>query len=333
MTAPLLAIAALWPVGASSPSDGSAGAVIFLGGLIILIFFADRILRLRQRLREDQIRRLEFQIEREQRLIELDEARHVRVLDKAAREQDVGRRRSSKPRARLRAASERGHVFEDVWDSLADGQQRLAWHDLGVDADDAIVRRYLPVSIYVSSDDPQVFYELRDAVELFLKEFGFEVVSEMRVERGSIMQRLTAKLRAPSTKEELGRAFAVAQLALQQQTLGKAQAEINLQGAQAAAALAQTLASSDDCVVAFGAMIGATRRDADGPRSTVIIELTPEELMQFQRGGRALNSASAAFDMLARLRPDEYLRQTSDSLDGDQGLGAPHEILELPPGP
>lgn len=289
--------------------NSSADLLTTIGVALVFLFFVlfivtvilPRVMNLPM---EREMSRLEFRIERSKRLAELEAIERERE------------RPGMSPEAPAAL-------------DLADIHERLAWIDLDGGDSGIALPRYFPVSIYVDSGDIREFAELREALERFLHDAGFEIVSEHGIQRGSLFQRFTGKLREPATKSELRRQLELAQLALQQQTLGRAQSEINSQGAQAALHLAQTLAMSDDCVIAFGAMVGVTKRDATGRRQTVIVELTPHELMTVQRDGRMIASAAETFEMLARLRPEEVKAQTTDIRELPP---APPVPRELPPG-
>jgi hypothetical protein len=237
------------------------------------------------------------------------------------------------PRKRIATASKAGTVFEPLEDAVADLQLRLATLDVGIEEDSATLTRYLPVSVYVDSDDPDEFYALHDAMVRLLETFDFNVVSETQLRRGSIFQKLTAKLRDPATKAELKRQAQLAQLALQQETLGRAQAEINARQAQAAAEVHKILDTHDDYVIAIGSLVGVTHEDDEGRRSSMIVELTPDELIAFQRAGRAVESAAGAFQMLSAIRPKEVLRRhfAEERTDQPRHLPPGSEPPGLPP--
>jgi hypothetical protein len=239
---------------------------------------------------------------------------------------------SAHPRERMRMASSSGAVFEPLEDAVANLQVRLASLDSDADPESVELPRYMPISVYVDSNDPGEFYALRDAVVRLLDAFGFEVVSETEVRHGSIFQRLTAKLSSPATKAELRRQAQLTHLALQQQTLGLAQAEINAMQAQAAAEVNRILEGHDDYVLVVGSLVGVTHRNDDGRRSSMIVELTPDELIAFQRSGNAVHDASIAFNMLAAIRPEEVVRQqpTEEAPDWYRHLPAGDEPIGLP---
>ena len=218
---------------------------------------------------------------------------------------------------RMAAAGSTASLFDPVDEAVADLQMRFAFLDIGLD-DDAALTRFLPVSVYVASNDAREFYRLHDAVVRLLETFDFEVSSETQVRRGSFFQGLTAKLRSPATKAELKRQAQLAHLALQQETLGKAQAEINAQQAKAAAEVHKILDAHDDYVIVVGSLVGVTHLDDDGHRSSMIVELTPDELIRFQRAGHAVDDAAGAFQMLSALRPEEVLRPQTQTLKGLQ---------------
>jgi hypothetical protein len=234
------------------------------------------------------------------------------------------------PQRRLREATAGGATFQRLEDAIADLQFRLAILDADVDDASAVVPRYMPVSVYVNSDDPVEFYALRDAVVRLLEAFEFEVVSETRLEQGSIFQKLTAKLRDPATRAELQRQAQLAHLALQQETLGKAQADINVKQAEAASAVHAILDKHDDYVIVVGSLVGVTHRDEDGRRTSMIVELTPDELIAFQRAGHTVKDASAAFRMLSAIRPEEILRQDRSEADAGNHRQLP-SVGKMPP--
>jgi hypothetical protein len=297
---------AMLPLAAVATDWISFGAIL-AAAVTVVTTLIPRLLKLPQKASLD---RIEYHIERMKRMRELDALERERM----------------EPALRLRP--ERGPAMLDV----ADIHERLAWLDLGGDDGDIELPRYFPVSVYVDSGNLREFTELRDALDRFLRASGFEVVSEQDVQRGSIFQRFTAKLKEPATKSELRRQLELAQLTLQQQTLGRVQSEINAHGAQAALNLSQTLAMHDDCVISFGAMVGVTRTDPSGRRQTVIVELTPEELIKAQRGGRGLGSSAEAFAMLSRLRPEEVEAQTRPGLHELPPPDRRPAPRELPPG-
>jgi hypothetical protein len=212
------------------------------------------------------------------------------------------------PRDRARISSEGPRVLEPLESAVADLQFRFAVQDLDIEDDSVRLTRFLPVSVYVNSDDPSDFYELHDAMARLLQEFGFDVASELQLKRGSIFQKLTGKLRDPATREELQYQAELAQLALQQKALGLTQAEINTKQAQAAAEVHRILDAHEEYVIVIGSLVGVTHQEEDGTRRSAIVELTPAELIEFQRTGGALSKAEDAFRLVSEMHPESVLR-------------------------
>jgi hypothetical protein len=283
-----------------------------------------------------QIRRDRFMLREQELEHELQMRRLMREFEGDA--SGLGPSRPSEPKPRAQAAATEGAVFERAVDAIAEVQLRLAWEELPVASELVELPRYIPISIYADSNNAADYYAIRDAIEGLLKEFGFVIVSEGRLEEGSLFQRMTAKLKDPATKAEVKRQATLAHLALQQETLGRAQADINAKQAEAAREVHKILSSHDRYVIVIGSLVGVTERSANGTRSSMIVELTPDELATFYREGDALKNVSRAFELIAAMKPEEAARQleskalpetTTGETEGIPGRDGP---LGLPPG-
>lgn len=288
----------------------SPSVAAFMLGVVVLAAIAFRGWTMVRR-EQAQQKREAIELRHQARINELEiQERMARLEDRAT----IGERGRSPyggdPNERITAASEAGTLFEPIDDAVAELQLRLAFIDIGLN-DEATLPRYMPISVYVAGSDPGEFYLLRDAVVRLLETFDFEVASETQLTRGSIFQNLTAKLRSPATKAEFKRQAQLAQLAIQQQTLGLAQADINAKQAGAAAEVHKILDTHDDYVIMVGSLVGVTHRGGDGRRRSMIVELTPDELVAFQRAGHAMDNAAGAFQKLAELRPEEVLHDSA----------------------
>jgi len=288
--------------------SSTTSIAIYVAGIVALAAIALRGWTL---LRHEQAtqRREAIDLEHRARINDLEIRERMAQFEARAKARDghAQRPHGGDSGARIAAASEAGTLFQPVDDAVAELQLRLAFLDVGL-SDEATLSRYMPVSIYVASDAPSEFYVLRDAIVRLLETFDFEIVSETQATRGSIFQSLTTKLRSPAAKAEFKRQAKLAQLALQQQTLGLAQAEINAKQAGAAAEVHKILDSQDNYVIIVGSLVGVTHKDGKGHRQSMIVELTPDELIEFQRAGHAMDDAAQAFQKLAALRPEEVLR-------------------------
>jgi hypothetical protein len=298
---------------------------IYVAGIVALAAIGLRGWSLLRREQAAQ-RREAIDLEHRARIGDLEIRERIAQFENQASKQDrhAKKPRSGNPSDRISAASEAGSLFEPVADAVAELQLRVAFLDVGLN-DEAALSRYLPVSIYVASDDPGEFYVLRDAIARLLETFDFEIVSETQATRGSIFQSLTAKLRSPAAKAEFKRQAQLAHLALQQQTLGLAQAEINEKQTNAAAEVHKILETQDNYVIAVGSLVGVTHTDDNGLRHSMIVELTPDELIEFQRTGHAMDNAAGAFQTLASLRPEEapqYQTETTHHLQA----GSPPQL-------
>jgi hypothetical protein len=253
-------------------------------------------------------------------------------------EPGLGRARPIEPQPRAEAAAAEGAVFEQAVDAIAEVQLRLAWEEVPVASELVELPRYIPISIYADSSNPADYYAIRDAIEQLLREFGFLIVSEGRLEEGSLFQRMTAKLKDPATKAEVKRQAMLAHLALQQETLGRAQADINAKQAEAAREVHKILSDHDRYVIVIGSLVGVTERSLDGSRNSMIVELTPDELATFYREGDALKNVSRAFELLAAMKPEEVDRQLARKVLSETTGGETRQLQSqddppaLPPG-
>jgi hypothetical protein len=307
---------------------------------VILVALTAAILVLRETIRlaraRTQMRRERFELVEQELEHELKMRRLRRELD---RDEVKGfGPRPTEPLPRAQAAAVEGAVFEQAVDAIAEVQLRLAWEEVPVASELVELPRYIPISIYADTTDPAAYYAIRDAIERLLGEFGFVIVSEGRLEDGSLFQRMTAKLKDPATKAEVKRQATLAHLALQQETLGRAQADINAKQAEAAREVHKILSGHDRYVIVIGSLVGVTERSIDGRRNSMIVELTPDELAAFYREGDALKNVSRAFELLAAMKPDEAARQLDHralpEMTGSETQELPDqdEPRALPPG-
>lgn len=288
----------------------TAELLTFAGSLLICMAVAVLVLRETIKLTHarTQMRRERFELREHELEHELKMRRLRRELD----EQDeggLGRVRPIEPQPRAAAATAEGAIFEQAVDAIAEVQLRLAWEEITVASELVELPRYIPISIYAESNNPANYYAIRDAIESLLREFGFVIVSEGRLEKGSLFQRMTAKLKDPATKAEVKRQATLAHLALQQETLGRAQADINAKQAEAAREVHKILSDHDRYIIVIGSLVGVTERGLDGRRNSMIVELTPDELATLYREGDALKNVSRAFELLAAMKPEEAARQ------------------------
>ena len=303
-------------------------ALLAIGAVLVVVFVVPRT---RMQMRRERFRLIEQEMEHELKM------RRLR-RDLEADEHDVSRTRPTEPQPRAEAAAIEGAVFEQTVDAIAEVQLRLAWEEVPVASELVELPRYIPISIYADTTNPADYYAIRDAIERLLREFGFVIVSEGRLEDGSLFQRMTAKLKDPATKAEVKRQATLAHLALQQETLGRAQADINARQAEAAREVHKILSDHDRYVIVIGSLVGVTERSLDGRRNSIIVELTPDELAAFYREGDALKNVSRAFELLAAMKPEEAARQLDrralpEATGGEtQELPGQDDPPALPPG-
>jgi hypothetical protein len=283
-----------------------------------------------------ELRREQAELREHEIAHEIEMRRQTRELESEFG--DLGRGRPVESQPRAEAAAVEGAVFERAVDAIAELQLRLAWEEVPAGSDLVELPRYIPMSIYADSSNPADYYAIRDAIEHLLREFGFVIVSEGRLEEGSLFQRMTAKFKDPATKAEVKRQARLAHLALQQERLGRAQADINVKQAEAAREVHKILSDHDRYVIVIGSLVGVTERSLAGTRNSMIVELTPDELATFYREGDALKNVSRAFELLAAMKPEEAARQLGrKSLpettgDETQQLQDREDPPALPPG-
>lgn len=164
--------------------------------------------------------------------------------------------------------------------------------------DTARLSRVLGARLYLDTDDEHTINEAYKAFRGFAQSLGFETVSEHASERGSWFKRFFVKSKEALSKKEVQERLKKGEHALQLKIIGKAQAEIDLVRAQAAAVLLDSIQDVPNASCQLGSIIVAKGINADGQPVVAMRTLTTEEMMDLEENSDRLKSPAVLIKRL-----------------------------------
>lgn len=198
-------------------------------------------------------------------------------------------------------ARKRVKEFEDL---LA---QRASLDAPGIDTRDVPLPRFIPVRIWLASDDDEHAARVRQAVEYLNQAIGFESTYGFASERGSFF-RWWARSRDAITSEQVVERPQKAERAVELAALGRVQADVDQKQAAAAAQLIESLKSVPNGACAIGSVLVLKITDANGPR-VMARTLTQKQMIAIERDDHLLRDSD----------PQTLLKRLSAIEDSDDG--------------
>lgn len=158
----------------------------------------------------------------------------------------------------------------------------ISRQSLGIDTATVPLPRLLSVRIHLTSP-PESERAFLNALQQFVNTMGFALFIEYYPELGSWLKRLFLKTREFLTQDEVRERAALGEKALEVALLGKAQAEMDLNRAQGAAAILAALKPDEDAAVQIGTILLVRYTDEEGKTQTRVQTLTQRELLHLEK--------------------------------------------------
>lgn len=158
----------------------------------------------------------------------------------------------------------------------------ISRESLGIDTAAVPLPRLLPVRIHLTRP-PESEHAFLDALRQFADIMGFVLSIEYSPELGSWLKRLFLRTREFLTQEEVRERAALGEKALEVALLGKAQAEMDLNRAQGAAAILAALQPDENAAVQIGTILLVRYTDEEGKSQTRVQTLTQRELLHLEK--------------------------------------------------
>ncbi len=151
------------------------------------------------------------------------------------------------------------HLFIPLYkriNNLEDNIYTYLWKfSHGVLNDKSKIIRYLPINIYLSDSGIDNDEKISNIINLFCAHFNIEIEKEYPARSGSFFKQLIAKTTGAVTEEDLQKIVKKAAQSLELELLGKKQAAINRDDAQAIKDLAEACKDSTNSVMQIGSVI------------------------------------------------------------------------------
>jgi hypothetical protein len=171
-------------------------------------------------------------------------------------------------------------ISEDARNIRQEVHENFVIDTMGIDHATVAQKRYAPVRVYISEDNPELVAIVERAVTEYSEKLGFVSATEYPAEKGSWYKRWIAKSKDALTSEQAQDAFKKGKRALELALVDKKRAEINRDNAQAASDFIKAVENVPDVVAQFGSLLIVKNTNPEG-KCMVITRVLCEKEMEF----------------------------------------------------
>jgi hypothetical protein len=175
---------------------------------------------------------------------------------------------------------------------------RMTLEALGVDTAGQHAPRYLPIRIFVGSDDRDRFNAISDAVEGIAEDLGFDGKHLSTLEIGSWWSRWLAKSRDVLSQPEMVERLQKLERAAEVQMLLRPQADVDEKIVNAVAKLNESFKGVPSAAVQIGTVLFLKITDPVRGERVVARTLTQRELIALEQSDRILLSDALALEKI-----------------------------------
>jgi hypothetical protein len=204
------------------------------------------------------------------------------------------------------------HSLTDVRNRVSELEELLAKRaslDLGIDPRVVPLQRFVPVRVWLATDNDEHAIGVSNAVDRLNKTMGLESTYGLATEHGSRFFRWWTRTKDLLTSEEMLERLQKAERAVELAALGRVQADVDQKQASAAAQLIESLKLIPNAVCAVGSILVVKVTDDHGPR-VVVRTLTQKQMIALERDDRLVRD------------PHTLLKHLDELDDVGGGLGA-----------
>jgi hypothetical protein len=180
---------------------------------------------------------------------------------------------------------------------------RRASLDLGVDPRTVPLQRFVPVRVWLATDDEDQATLVSRAVDRLNQTMGLESSYGYSSEHGSRFLRWWTRTKDALTSDEMIERYEKAERAVELAALGRAQADVDQKQAAAAAQLVESLKLIPNAVCTVGSILVMKLTDEHGAR-VVVRTLTQKQMIAIERDDRLVRDPQALLKRLAELADD-----------------------------
>lgn len=187
----------------------------------------------------------------------------------------------------------------------------LTFQSMGLDNNLLKIHRYIPIRIFLS-EEPSRVMQGEDIPRLFfgcLEAFGFHKADEFPPEIGSWFQRLFGRTKDALSHPELLERLKKIERAVDLQTLHKVQSDIDVNQANAVAALLKAIEGEFETIMQVGSVLLIRTTSADGIRKTWTRTMSQKEMVFLEQNQHLLKQPD---DILNALRQNNRALSTHE---------------------
>jgi hypothetical protein len=183
-----------------------------------------------------------------------------------------------------------------------DAHHWLVLQSLGIDLAQVPLPRFIQVRVYLAVDNGETTSALVKAVEGMLGALDFGVADDFPARSGSWWKTWFARTKDVLTQPEVQERLAKLERAAELHGLGKPQAEIDKNQAEAVAVLLKSLPKDSDATIQVGSLlIACTARNSDGPCCIQVRTLSQRELIFLENHQDLLSSPKNLLHRLSEI--------------------------------
>jgi hypothetical protein len=176
----------------------------------------------------------------------------------------------------------------------------LALQSLGLDPNLVPIHRFLPVRVYLTEANQKQIEAVSDAVTRFFNALGFTISDSFPPQTGSWYKRWFAKTKEAATQPEVVKRLQKGERAIELATLGKYQANVDKEQAEAAATLLRSLDNVPNAVCQIGSILIVKVTDTEAGTRVYTRSLTPHEMIFLERNQTLIQNPKDIFDALSK---------------------------------
>lgn len=201
-------------------------------------------------------------------------------------------------RERLNKVTTQKQINDQIRESFLD---LMSADSLGLDTAKIPLTRILPINVYLG--DGAHNDEVLDALRSFLATFGLEIVDADDPIYSSFFQSLWARTISKETAEELKKKIEKLEKALETSHIDKPKSEVDLNHANAAAALLNAIGKDSKSVtLQIGSLVCLSLVDEKGERHARVLTLTPDQVEMLQQNQELLLQPEVLLKQLSTVR-------------------------------
>lgn len=190
----------------------------------------------------------------------------------------------------------------------------------GLDTSTIPLRRFVPVRIYLSLNEPQLTNMVSDAVVDYLTSMNLSIADDLAPQTGSWWKLFTAKTNELVSQPEVVDVLERGRRAIEVQALDEHQARANRDHAEAAAKLIDALKDVPEGVLQIGSILLIKSIGSGSKPRLVVRTLTHTEMIFLEKNQQLMHTPELIFDMLARNTDNQQIISVQGSLQNGDDL-------------